>query len=84
MLGGDDLHMAIDVVNDQQLMPMLSNYHSTKHYMDNNVNSNNIDGVDDDNGDNDLHKHHRTRFVRRRKRFGNLYLIILHCLSSFI
>ncbi|CAG9532697.1 unnamed protein product [Cercopithifilaria johnstoni] len=83
MLNGDDLHMAIDVVNDQQLMPMLSNYHTTQHFTDtlsytasnNNTNSDNIDGVNNDNNNDDdlsnIYRHHRTiRFVRRRKRFA--------------
>lgn len=88
MLDGDDLHMAVDVVNDQQLIPILSNYHSTHHYTgtstyttsNNNINSDNIDnGTDnDDNNDgdnlNDVHRYHRTtRIIKRRKRFGNFY-----------
>uniref|UniRef100_A0A1I8ENH2 Uncharacterized protein n=1 Tax=Wuchereria bancrofti TaxID=6293 RepID=A0A1I8ENH2_WUCBA len=78
MLHDDDLHMAVDIVNDQQLIPMLSNYHST-NYMDaltyiasnNNINNDSIDN--DNNGDdlNDMQWNYRTvPIVRRRKRFA--------------
>uniref|UniRef100_A0A1I7W1F1 ZnMc domain-containing protein n=2 Tax=Loa loa TaxID=7209 RepID=A0A1I7W1F1_LOALO len=80
MLHGNDLHMAIDVVNDQQLTPMLSNH----YYVDNmlnyapnndNINSDNTVDVDNDNSGvndlNDMQKHYRTtRIIRRRKRFA--------------
>ncbi|KAL4002173.1 Matrixin family protein [Acanthocheilonema viteae] len=84
MFDGNNLHMAIDVVNDQQLMPMLSNHHSIQHYMDtltytasnSNINRDNINiVVKNDNGDNDnlndIHRHHRmAQFIRRKKRFA--------------
>ncbi|KAM3724374.1 Matrix metalloproteinase-B [Dirofilaria immitis] len=59
MSHGDDLHMAIDVINNQQLLPILSNYHSIHHHMGtaniNNINNSDDDGnnVDDNDGDND-------------------------------
>uniref|UniRef100_A0A0R3S2C6 RAWUL domain-containing protein n=1 Tax=Elaeophora elaphi TaxID=1147741 RepID=A0A0R3S2C6_9BILA len=79
MLDGNDLQMAIDVVNDQQLVPTLSNYHFTQHHTstltytagNTNLNSDNIDN--DNNDDSDaMRRHHRriTPFVRRRKRFA--------------
>uniref|UniRef100_A0A5S6PND3 ZnMc domain-containing protein n=2 Tax=Brugia malayi TaxID=6279 RepID=A0A5S6PND3_BRUMA len=82
MLHDDDLHMAVDIVNDQQLIPVLSNYHST-NYMNtlayvtsnnNHINNDNIDDIDNDDNDNDLTNmqwNYRTiPIIKRRKRFA--------------